>query len=194
MCRASAGTWPWLCGPRMHSSWGKSTGRWVSLPSRGNCDGSTVQTGVPFHPPFSGTGREEASRDTWRRIRERGELTISMDPANLPYSSARNEQPGFDMELAKALAERLHVKLKVEWLDVQHETAVGKLLEHQCDLVFGEAIAANAVADDEESRGQAVVFADPIIGPDMCSLSARMGRIVRSLEELKGGEVTTTGY
>ena len=69
------------------------------------------KAGVPFHPPFSGVARREMPRDTWRRIRERGELTISMDPANLPYSSAKDEQPGFDLELARALAERLHVKL-----------------------------------------------------------------------------------
>ena len=42
----------------------------------------------------------------------------------------------------------------VEWLDVQHETAVGQLLEHECDLVFGEAVAANLVADDEELTGK----------------------------------------
>ena len=82
--------------------------------------------GVPLHPPFSGVARREVARDTWRRIRERGELAISIDPANLPYSSARGELPGFDLELARALADRLHVRLRIEWLDVQHETAVGR--------------------------------------------------------------------
>ena len=142
--------------------------------------------GVPFHPPFSGAARAEAaSRDTWRRMRERGELTVSMDPANLPYSSAKNEQPGFDMELAKALADRLHLKLKVEWLDLQHETAVGQLLEHQCDLVFGEAIATNTVADDENLAGK-LLYSRPYYRTGYVLVERKKGPHVQSLTELKG--------
>ncbi len=142
------------------------------------------QMGVPFHSPYSGAGREDAPRDTWRRVLERGELAISMDPANLPYSSGKNELPGFDVELAKALAERLHVKLKVEWLDVQHETAVGKLLEHQCDLVFGEAIAANAVADDENLAGK-LLYSRPYYRTGYVLVERKNGPHIRSLSDLK---------
>ena len=113
------------------------------------------KSGVPFRPPFSGAASRELPRDSWRRIRERGELTVCADPANLPYSSAKNDLPGFDVELARALAERLKVKLRIEWLDVGHETAVGKLIERECDLVFGEPVATNLVADDEELDGKA---------------------------------------
>ena len=148
--------------------------------------------GVPFHPPFSGVARQEASRDTWRHVRERGELIVSMDPANLPYSSARNEQPGFDMELAKALAEQLHVKLKVEWLDIQHETAVGQLLEHQCDLVFGEAIAANTVADDENLAGK-LLYSRPYYRTGYILVQRKNGPHVQSLAELKGAKSQRLG-
>ena len=149
-------------------------------------------TGVPFHPPFSGTARAEVSRDTWRRIRERGELTVSMDPANLPYSSARNEQPGFDMELARALAQRLQLKLKVEWLDLGHETAVGQLLEHQCDLVFGEAIATNTVVDDENLAGK-LLYSRPYYRTGYVLVQRKNGPHVRSLLELKGAKSQRLG-
>jgi polar amino acid transport system substrate-binding protein len=142
-------------------------------------------TGVPFHPPFSRVARRESSHDTWRRIRERGKLIISLDPANLPYSSAKNEQPGFDLELARVLAQRLHVKLDVEWLDVQHETAVGQLLEHRCDLVFGEAIAANIVADDEELTGK-LLYSRPYYRTGYLLVQRKDGPHVQSLLELKG--------
>jgi polar amino acid transport system substrate-binding protein len=148
--------------------------------------------GVPFHPPFSGAARAEASRDTWRRMRERGELTVSMDPANLPYSSARNEQPGFDMELAKALALRLHLKLKVEWLDLGHETAVGQLLEHQCDLVFGEAIATNTVVDDENLAGK-LLYSRPYYRTGYVLVERKDGPHVQSLLELKGAKSQRLG-
>ncbi len=149
-------------------------------------------TGVPFHPPFSGPARREVARDTWHQVRERGELTISMDPANLPYSSAKNEQPGFDLELARAVAERLQLKLKVAWLDVQHQTAVGQLLEHRCDVVFGEAVAANIVADDEELAGK-LLYSKPYYRTGYVLVERKNGPHVQSLVELKGAKSQRLG-
>ncbi len=118
--------------------------------------------GVLFHGPFvpSGEPGQPANIDTWRRVRERGELVVSIDPANLPYSSAKDDRPGFDVELARSLAARLGVKLRIDWIDTQHETAVGRLLENHCDLVFGEAVAANVVAGDEELTGK-ILYSRP---------------------------------
>jgi polar amino acid transport system substrate-binding protein len=72
--------------------------------------------------------------NSWKRIQERGELAVSMDPANLPYSSAKGDKPGFDVELARALAGKMGLKLRLDWIDVQRETAIGELLEGDCDL------------------------------------------------------------
>jgi len=143
--------------------------------------------GVPFRAPFTGSTRQQASPNTWQRIRARGELVVSMDPANLPYSSAKDDRPGFDVELAKALAERLRVKLRIEWLDIQHETAVGRLLEGRCDLVFGEAVADNAVADDEELAGK-VLYSRPYYGTGYMLVQRKNGPKVQSLAELKGAK------
>ncbi len=108
-CPASAGTWPWRSAPRMRSSWWRSTGPWPSSPSRASCGRSTPTTACRSVPRSRRRARQpKAAPDTWRRIRERGELVVSMDPANLPYSSAKDDRPGFDVELARALADRLH--------------------------------------------------------------------------------------
>ena len=115
-----------------------------------------------------------------------------MDPANLPYSGAKGERPGFDVELAQALAQRLDVKLRIEWLDVQHETAVGQLLEQKCDLVFGAAIAENAVADDEELAGK-LLYSRPYYGTGSLLVERKDGPRVRSLTELKGANAQRLG-
>ena len=47
-----------------------------------------AEHGVPFRPPFTTSAARPARLDRWQRIRTRGELVVSMDPANLPYSSA----------------------------------------------------------------------------------------------------------
>src|SRR5262249_52909746 len=141
--------------------------------------------GVPFRPPFMGTARQATTPNTWRRILDRGELVVSMDPANLPYSSAKEDRPGFDVELAQALADRLRVRLRIDWLDVQRESAVGQLLQRECDLVFGEAIDVNAVADDEELAGR-TLYSRPYYGTGYVLVQRQGGPRVRSLAELKG--------
>ena len=73
-----------------------------------------------------------------------------MDPANLPYSSAKEDKPGFDVELAREVARELGLKLKIDWLDIQRETAIGKLLGNESDIAFGSAIEPNAVEDDDD--------------------------------------------
>ena len=65
-----------------------------------------AEHGVPLRAPFTGSAAQREPPDAWNRIRERGELVVSMDPANLPYSSAKEDQPGFDLELARSLAQR----------------------------------------------------------------------------------------
>ena len=147
---------------------------------------------VPFRPPFTGSILQKASPNTWQRIRDKGEVVVSMDPANLPYSGARGEHPGIDVELARALAEQLHVKLRIEWLDIQRETAVGRLLERQCDLVLGEAVAENAVADDEELAGK-VTYSRPYHGTGYVLVERKNGPHVDSLTELKGAKAQRLG-
>ncbi len=151
-----------------------------------------ADSGVPFHPRFEASSRQQSSPDTWHRIRERGELVVSFDPANLPYSSAKEDRPGFDLELARALAQQLHVKLRVEWLDIHHETAVGQLLQHQCDLVLGEAVAPNVVADDEELAGK-ILYSRPYYGTGYVLVQRKNGPRVQSLAELKGAKSERLG-
>jgi polar amino acid transport system substrate-binding protein len=148
--------------------------------------------GLKLRPPFTESLPKQPSANTWQRVRQRGELVASADPANLPYSSAKPDRPGIDVELARALAERLHVKLRIDWLDIQHETAVGRLLEHQCELVVGEAIATNAVVDDQELAGK-VLYSRPYYGTGYLLVQRKNGPHVQSLSDLKGSKSERLG-
>jgi ABC-type amino acid transport substrate-binding protein len=140
---------------------------------------------VPLRPPFTTADQQEVGPSTWRRIVDRGELVVSMDPANLPYSSAKDARPGLDVELAHVLADRLKVKLRIEWLDIQHETAIGELLGRKCDLVLGEAVAANRIADDEELAGK-ILYSRPYYGTGYVLVQRKHGSHIQSLPELRG--------
>ncbi len=141
--------------------------------------------GVPFRPPFTERPRPKTAPNTWRHIRDRGEMVVSFDPANLPYSSAKDDRPGFDVELARTLAERLGVKLRIDWIDIQRETALGKLLQQECDLVLGTAIAPNAVEDDEELAGK-ILYSRPYYGTGYVLVQRKGTAAVRALADLKG--------
>jgi ABC-type amino acid transport substrate-binding protein len=52
----------------------------------------------------------------YEEIRARGEISVCANPNALPYSSNRPETPGFQIEIARALAERLGVRLQIEWI------------------------------------------------------------------------------
>jgi polar amino acid transport system substrate-binding protein len=157
----------------------------AQLADAGDFRKTYAEHGVPFHPPFTGDARQSAAPSTWRRVRDRGELVVCFDPANLPYSSAREDRPGFDVELARALAEALQVKLRIDWLDVQRETAIGQLLQHECDLVLGEAVDINAVADDEELADK-VLYSRPYYTTGYVLVRRKNGPRVDSLVDLKG--------
>ncbi len=142
--------------------------------------------GIPFRPPFTDGARRTAAPNTWKRIRDRGELVVAMDPANLPYSSAKGDRPGFDVEIARALAAELGIKLRLDWLDVQRETAIGKLLQRECDIALGAAVDRNAVEDDDELAGK-VVYSRPYYGTGYLLVQRVKGPHAKSLAEIRGG-------
>lgn len=49
-------------------------------------------------------------------IRQAGELSVCANPRALPYASDDPRTPGFQIEIARALAQRLGVRLRVDWI------------------------------------------------------------------------------
>jgi polar amino acid transport system substrate-binding protein len=141
--------------------------------------------GVVYRPPFTNTARKTTSLNTWKRIQDRGVMVVCVDPANLPYSSAREDRPGFDVELLRALAREMGVKLRIEWLDTRGHTAIGKLLDRESDLAFGTPIDDNAVEDDDELAGK-LLFSQPYYGTGYVLLVRKKGPRIKGLAELKG--------
>ncbi len=159
--------------------------------SNGQVSKAFSEQGVGYRAPFANTDSREVAYDTWKRIRERGELVVSMDPANLPYSSAK-ARPGLDVELARALARELDLKLRLEWIDVHRETAIGELLDRECDLAFGAAIEPAAVDDEVELAGK-VIYSKPYYGTGYLLVVRRDGPRAKSLAELKGDKSRRLG-
>lgn len=148
--------------------------------------------GVSYRAPFSKSDDKPTAGDSWTRIRERGDLVVSMDPANLPYSAAKGDRPGFDVELARLLAAKLGVKLRIDWIDIHRKTAIGQLLDGECELAFGAAIEPRAM-DDEEEIGERVIYSRPYYGTGYFLVTRQNGPQAKSLADLKGDKSRRLG-
>src|SRR5437773_11161436 len=52
----------------------------------------------------------------YEEIRTRGEISACANPNALPYAANRPETPGFQLEIARAIAQRLLVRLHLDWI------------------------------------------------------------------------------
>lgn len=67
----------------------------------------------------------------WSEIRMQGEISVCANPNALPYASNRPDSPGFQLEIARALATRLDVRLRVDWIVPRMRAATV-----DCDLLM----------------------------------------------------------
>lgn len=57
-----------------------------------------------------------ASARTLAEVQARGAISLCANPDALPYASNQPDKPGFQIEIARALAGALGVKLQLEWI------------------------------------------------------------------------------
>ena len=75
-------------------------------------------------------------------------LRLCADPSNLPFSSRDTREPGFEVEIARAIAAALDAQLTVHWVPTAREIIVLRQLdEGRCDLVMGFPITPGFVGD-----------------------------------------------
>jgi len=84
-------------------------------------------------------GAANATARSLEAIRQRGAITLCAHPNALPFASRSGDVPGFQVEIAKALAKRLEVSLEQHWVinSFQYRRA-------DCDIIL-DAIADRAM-------------------------------------------------
>lgn len=71
-------------------------------------------------------------------IQRRGVISLCAPPNALPFAAKRGDRPGYQIELAQALADRLGVGLKLDWV-----TQANQYSRADCDLIM------DTIADPE---------------------------------------------
>lgn len=114
------------------------------------CDGRPA----PAAPPAASTPR------TWQQLQQQGFFTVSLDPDNLPYSAREGKHSGIEVELAQALARRIGLTVKIDWINPHHETSLHKLLTGKCDLVMGLPVDPR-LHDDDDLAASRLLYTRP---------------------------------
>jgi mxaJ protein len=73
---------------------------------------------------------------------EAGTLRLCADPSNAPFSARSETEPGFEVEIARAIAGALGAEFSVHWFPAAREVlALRQLYEGRCDLFMGLPLA-----------------------------------------------------
>jgi polar amino acid transport system substrate-binding protein len=120
-------------------------------------------------------GAGDARARSLEAIRERGALTLCAHPNALPFASKRDADPGFQVEIARALAKQLGVSLEQHWVvnSFQYRRA-------DCDVVL-DAIADQAALAEVGLRMSRPYYRSGV------ALAVGPKSSVRSLAELESG-------
>jgi polar amino acid transport system substrate-binding protein len=112
-------------------------------------------------------------------VRERGALNVCAHPDALPYSSQDRALPGFQLELAEAVAQRLGLRLHVDWIVfTRHARRV------DCDATMGSIVKL----DDDANPGRGPRLTKPYLGTGYV-LVVPAGSSVHRLEDVKTGKI-----
>jgi polar amino acid transport system substrate-binding protein len=110
-----------------------------------------------------------------RRIR------LCADPSNLPFSSQGGTAPGFEVEIARAIAEALGAEFSVSWFPTAREIlALRQLYADRCDLFMGLPLTERFT--DDKPR---LIFSVPYYVMRQAIVSSTLGA-VRSFDDLRG--------
>lgn len=126
-------------------------------------------------------GTSLAHAGTLDDIRERGFLKVGISLGGMPMGGrdARNQPMGYDYEVAKQLAEKLGVEIRVT--DVYGDARVSLLVSGQLDLVIG-----NMTVTDK--RAEVVDFTDPYFRTGL-RIIYQKGLDIKTLDDLAGKRV-----
>ena len=109
------------------------------------------------------------------------QIRLCADPSNLPFSSRDASEPGFEVEIARAIAEAVGAEFSVHWYPTAREIlTLRQLYEGRCDLLMGMPLTRRFT--DDKPR---LLFTTPYYVMRLVIVSPTVGG-VRSVDDLRG--------
>jgi polar amino acid transport system substrate-binding protein len=123
-----------------------------------------------------GPGAALADDDSWQKVKDHGLVVCGVDGL-LPYSSSDEKVPGFEVEIARAIAKELDVGLKQEW--VSWDGLIPALNSGRCDAIINGMFIT-------PEREKVIAFSRPYYGSGEAILVRKDNTNVKNLADLKG--------
>jgi ABC-type amino acid transport substrate-binding protein len=124
------------------------------------------------------------------RVKKDGLVVCGVDGL-LPYSSSDEKVPGFEVEIAKAIAEELGASMKYTW--VSWDGLIPALTSKRCDAIINGLFIT-------DERKKVIDFSDPYYGSGETILVRKDNDSIKGYEDLKGKKTgvlagsVTVGY
>ncbi|SEQ56912.1 polar amino acid transport system substrate-binding protein [Amphritea atlantica] len=114
-----------------------------------------------------------ASAQTLSEIRARGEINLCAHPEQMPFSRRADKPEGFQIDIARAVAEKLDVSLNVSWIFSKRQAKkVG------CDFYAG-------VARFKEGDSKYLLISDPYLRLEFKLVTLDKGSVISDIDDLK---------
>lgn len=128
----------------------------------------------------------EGGEGTLAEVKKQGVLTVCVDPDNLPFSSSNPETPGFDVEIAKAIAQGLGVRVQYYWIETFHgDRAIRRsLFRGKCDGFMGLPTDPAFQKELED-----LDFSRPYFGSGYVLVVREGSSSIKRLEDLRGKRI-----
>jgi len=124
------------------------------------------------------SGALSADAASLATVRERETFGVCAHPDALPYSSQDRTLPGFQLEIAEAIAGQLGVRLRVEWIVfTRHARRV------DCDATIGSIVKADT---DGGSPRRGPRLTKPYVASGYVLVIPATSGSIERLEEVKG--------
>ena len=113
---------------------------------------------------------------SFERVKSNGLVVCGTDGL-LPYSSSDEKVPGFEVEIARALAGDLGVKTKHQW--VSWDGLIPALTSNRCDAIINGLFIT-------DERKKVIDFSIPYYGSGETILVRKDNTAIKGLDDLKG--------
>ncbi len=126
----------------------------------------------------------EASAASLSDIKGRGWMRVCAHPDALPFSSQDRAQPGFQLEIADAIAKSLGVKVIPEWIVYTRHAR-----RAECDAMIGAVVPLTAEDRPAGTGRGGAMLTKSYAGSGYVLLVPRAETAVHRVEDVKGGKI-----
>jgi polar amino acid transport system substrate-binding protein len=123
----------------------------------------------------------EVSAASLAEVKERGWIKVCAHPAALPFSSQDPAQPGFQLEIAGAIARTLGVKVIPEWIIFTRHAR-----RAECDAIIGAVVPLKT---DKAPPSRGALLTRAYAGSGYVLLVPQADTAVHRVEDVKPGKI-----